>query len=345
MDKQNTLLIVDDVRENIDALRGTLEEAYNIKIALNGQTALKILESANIDLMLLDVLMPDMDGFQVLEQMRKIERCKNIPVIFVTGALDEYSESRGLSLGAVDYVTKPYSSDIVSIKVRNQLTNKMYRDKLEQLVDMRTAQLLRSREALIMGMSLIAEGRDKETGEHIKGMQATTAKLAQKFRELYPDAITAEEVKRIILVSPLHDVGKVAISDTILLKPGKLTDEEFKIMQSHTILGANVLRESLEIMESDAEEIQTAIEISEGHHERFDGSGYPYKLKGEEIPVSARIVALADVYDALISIRAYKKAFTKEDACNVILEGDGRTMPSHFDPRMLEAFALIKDEL
>ncbi len=341
--KENTVLIVDDGKPNIDAMRLILEDKYNIRIALNGEAALRNLEMVKPDLVLLDVMMPGIDGFEVLAIMRKNPEWTHIPVIFITGDTDSYSEERGLLMGAVDYVRKPYNPDIVSIKVRNAILNKMHRDSLERLVEKRTAELSQSREAIIIGMSLLAEGRDQGTGEHIQRMKNYSAILAKKMNELYPDIISVEEVKNINLMSPLHDIGKVSIPDAILLKNGKLTFEEFEEIKKHTVFGAEILRKTDEIQGS-SESLVTAIEIAESHHEKFDGSGYPHGLAGEAIPFSARIVALADIYDALTSERPYKKAFTHEEASDIILKGDGRTEPHHFDPRVLEAYKQSANE-
>lgn len=345
MYKQNVVLIVDDSKENINALRSALEDKYSIRVALNGQMALKAMMQTNVDLVLLDVIMPGMDGFEVLEKMKESERLKNIPVIFVTGELDSYSESKGLMLGAFDYVTKPYNADIVQIKVRNQLENKMYRDRLESLVEQRTEEILASRDALVMGMSLVAESRDKETGDHVMRVQRFTKIIGEKYLEMFPDLITADEIKKIVWSVPLHDIGKVSVSDTILLKPGRLTDEEFEIMKTHTVHGERLLRETAGFMKASDNELRTAREIARSHHEKFDGTGYPDRLKGEEIPISARIASLADIFDALNSTRVYKPAFTREEVYSIIVDGDGRTKPEHFDPNLLAVFKAVRDDL
>jgi putative two-component system response regulator len=200
-----------------------------------------------------------------------------------------------------------------------------------------------SRRSVILGMSLLAEGRDEDTGDHINRIQLYTGILARKIHENNKERLSREEMEQIILYSPLHDIGKVSIPDSILFKPGKLTTEEFDAMKIHTSFGSDVLTQTEHQMVTDSETIRVAIEIAKYHHEKFDGSGYPEGLKGDSIPISAQIVALADIYDALTSKRVYKKAFAHELACDIILNGDGRTEPQHFSPDVLSAFAQTAD--
>lgn len=341
MSDKNSILIVDDSKENIDGLRSILEADYAISVALSGEMALRLMERAKPDLILLDVVMPGLDGFDVLERMRAIDALAYIPVIFITGASDLFNEAKGLRLGAVDYVSKPYDPDIVCIKVKNHIANKMNRDNLERLVELRTAELSASRQAVILGMSLLAEGRDQGTGAHIKRIQLYTEILARQIHKSFPDILSMAELSQTILYSPLHDIGKVCIPDSILLKRGPLTPEEFDIIKNHTTFGTEVLRKTEHLMSAESDTLRVAIEIAESHHEKFDGTGYPHGLKGEEIPMAARIVALTDIYDALTSVREYKPAFTHENACEIILQGDGRTEPSHFDPIVLDAFRQV----
>ncbi len=335
---KNSVLIIEDNRENIDGLRSMLEDEYEIYIAINGQKGISLLNNIIPDIILLDIGLPDINGFDVLRMIKKINGCENIPVIFITGEKEIVDEEYGLELGASDYIKKPYVPSILKIKIENNIQNKLYRDNLENLVQKRTIELQKSREKIITGMSLLAETRDHETGGHIQRIKKYTEVLVDKIIELKPDMINKKYREDIILYSVLHDIGKVGISDLILLKPGKLTYEEYEIMKSHTTLGSEVLKQTESLFDDDYSSLDVAIEIAESHHEKYDGTGYPHNLVGDSIPLSARIVALADIYDALTSNRPYKKAFSHNDAKDIILIGDGRTMPSHFDPLVLEAF-------
>ncbi len=340
----NTVLIVDDTKENIDGLRAILENDYKVYVATSGETALNIMNRISPDIVLLDIVMPGLSGFEVLSKMRQLPNVVNTPVIFITGSNSSYNESRGLKLGAVDYICKPYDPDIVCIKVKNHILNKMHRDNLGKLVSEKTAELTASRQALILGMSLLAEGRDKGTGSHINRMQKYSEVIAKYIHTNDVEFLSASEVKQIVLYSPLHDIGKVYVSDNILLKKGKLTHEEFETMKYHTVFGTEVLKKTENLMLSNSSTLRVAVEICEGHHEKYDGSGYPHGLKGDEIPISACIVAIADIYDALTSVREYKAALTHEQAYDIITKGDGRTMPEHFHPVVLDAFENTQDK-
>ena len=341
---KQTILIVDDKKLNIDIITDILSDSYAVMAATSGERALKLLEKRKPDLVLLDVFMPGIDGFDVLRQMRMDAELSNIPVIFVTGEHDTSAEEKGLLLGAVDYVKKPFVPSIIRIKVRNHLELKSYRDSLESLVRTRTKQLEASREAIIMGMSLMSDIHDKATGEHIERIKSLTSMLAEKMLQMYPDLLSNDLKEQITLFSPLHDVGKIGISDTVLKKTDILTPSEFDIIKSHTIEGASLLRKTESFLAGEKNvdnQLSVAIEIAECHHEKYDGSGYPSGLAGENIPISARIVAVADVYDAIRSVRPYKKSYTHKDAVKIILSGDEKTSPEHFDPKVLEVFKAV----
>lgn len=361
MKVDRSVLIVDDKTVNINALTEILRGKYKIMAALGGENAIRLLEKKRPDLVLLDVYMPDIDGFAVLRYMKEREDLATIPVIFVTGEQDAVTEEQGLALGAVDYIKKPYRPSIIEVKVRNHLELKTYRDNLEDMVSERTRRieeyterlehlterLTESRDAVIMGMSFMSESHDSITGEHIERIKTYTRIISDKMMELYPGDLSSELASLIVLYAPLHDVGKVGVSDTILQKVGTLTSDEFETMKRHTLVGAELLRKIERFMtdKKDLDNLEVAVEIAECHHERFDGSGYPHRMKGDDIPLSARIVTLADIYDALRSSRPYKKAFSHKEAMHIILMGDGRTDPAHFDPKVLETFNTVQGEL
>jgi len=350
---RHTIMAVDDVLVNLMILESILEDEYNVITSTNGEEALKLMkDGTKPDLLLLDLSMPGMSGFELLEKMHEDESMTNIPAIFVTGETDQYSEEKGLKLGAVDYIKKPYVPTIISAKIRNHLEIKSLRDNLEEMVavrtrelEERTQELVATHGAIIMGMSLLSESRDKVTGAHLARIKKLTLLLARRLYEMHPNLLNEEMVGIIATYSPLHDVGKVSVPDAVLNKSGKLTPEEFEQMKNHTIFGGDLLRQIAEFLPSGKSEMIIAIEIAENHHERYDGTGYPHEIKGEEIPLSARIVSVSDVYDALRSPRPYKQGFTHEEAMNIMLVGDGRTSPIHFDPLVLEAFRQIEDDL
>ena len=336
------IMIVDDTETNIDILVDTLGDHYDVRVAMDGETALEDIGEEKPDLILLDIMMPGMDGYQVCEVLKSNPETRGIPVIFLTAMNEVQDEARGLALGAVDYVTKPFSPDLVKARVKNQIELKRYRDHLEEVVKERTRELLLTQEVTIESMGTLAEYRDPETGGHIKRTKNYVKVLAQhlkknpKFESLLDDKI----IEGLVKSAPLHDIGKVGVRDSVLLKPGKLTEAEFEEMKLHTIYG----RDAILINERKLGEgsfLSVAREIAHTHHEKWDGSGYPQGLKGEEIPLSGRLMALADVYDALISKRVYKPPFPHDRAVAIIKEKRG----THFDPDMVDTFVEIAETL
>ncbi len=335
------VLVVDDTETNIDILVETLEDTCDVSVAMDGESALEAVEEEMPDLILLDIMMPGMDGYEVCEHLKTDEATLHIPIIFLTAMTGEQDEAKGLALGAVDYVTKPFSPDLVRSRVQNQLELKHHRDHLEDLVRERTRELELTQEVTIESMASLAEYRDPETGGHIKRTKNYLKALAAhmkghpKFEAFLDDAT----IDLLYKSAPLHDIGKVAIEDSVLLKPGRLTDEEFEAMKKHTIYGRDAIQTAVKRLGRESF-MRYAQEIAYTHQEKWDGSGYPQGLQGEEIPISGRLMAVADVYDALISHRVYKKPFSHTRAVNIILEGRG----THFDPDMVDGFMVIQEE-
>jgi putative two-component system response regulator len=337
----NSVLIVDDTEANIDILVESLGDEYDIRVAMDGQSALDQVAEEAPDIILLDIMMPGMDGYEVCRNLKASSTTRAIPVIFLTAMTEAQDEKKGLDLGAVDYITKPFNPGLVKARVRNHLDLKRHRDHLEELVAERTRDLALLQEVTIESLATLAEYRDPETGGHIKRTKNYVRLLAQHLMEnnKYLDVLDSASINLLFLSAPLHDIGKVGVSDTILLKPGKLTDEEFTEMKKHTIYGRDAILSALKRLGENSF-LRFAREFAETHQEKWDGSGYPQGLKGEEIPLSGRLMAVADVYDALISKRVYKAPFTHGRAVAIIREGKG----THFDPVMVDAFLVLQEE-
>ncbi|MDR2837344.1 MAG: two-component system response regulator [Azonexus sp.] len=339
-----TILIVDDTPENLSVLGELLQRDYRVRAANSGRRALQIANSQPTpDLILLDVMMPEMDGFAVLEKLRNEAATRDIPVIFVTAMDDTRDEEQGLTCGAVDYITKPIRPVIVLARIKAQLELKRARDILSNQNSYLEAEVARRMEEnqLIQQISIralarLAETRDPETGNHIRRTQEYVRVLATTLRDhpRFAHYLDERTIDALAQSAPLHDIGKVGIPDHILLKPGPLTPDEWTIMKTHTELGSRAIAEAEADAERKVDFLDIAKEIALYHHEKWDGSGYPERLAGNEIPISARLMALADVFDALISKRCYKPAFTPANALEIIVEGSGK----HFDPDLVTAF-------
>ncbi len=335
------ILIVDDTPANIDTLLAVLGDEYDLRIAIDGEMALHSLQQDELpDLILLDIMMPGMDGYEVCKRLKSSVRTRGIGIIFLTALNESSEQEKGLNLGAEDYIVKPFDPAIIRARVRTQLELKRYRDHLEEQVVLRTEALAHAQEATIASMAIMAEYRDPETGGHIQRTKAYVRALAAALREEDSLLLTDKQQELLFQAAPLHDIGKVAIPDAILLKPARLTAEEFSMMEKHTLFGSEAIRRT-ETIYGQNELLRVAAEIAEFHHEKWDGSGYPHGRKGRAIPICARLMTIADVYDALISKRPYKEALSHEEAVKTILEGDGYTAPEHFDPQVLTCFEQI----
>lgn len=309
-DTRRTLLLVDDESTNLQVLRHTLQATYRLLFAKDGATALELTRKDRPDLILLDIMMPGMSGYEVCAALKRQPDTRAIPIIFVTALSEADDEYKGLQLGAVDYITKPLNPSIVQVRVRNHLS----------LV--RAQEVFETRLQIIRCLGAAAEYRDNETGMHIVRISHYARRLALEI------GYGEEAADELLHAAPMHDVGKIGIPDAILLKPGKLDPEEWAVMRQHPTIGAQIIGEHPSGL------LKTAAIIAQCHHEKWDGTGYPQGLAGEAIPHEARIVALVDVFDALTSVRPYKPAWPVERALNYIREQSGR----HFDPALVEAF-------
>ena len=343
-----TILAADDVPENLDIIKNALSPEFNIKAAINGKLALKVVKNQDVDLILLDVRMPGMDGYEVCQRLQENPDTAHIPIIFLTGQDTISDEVLALEMGAVDFIKKPINHSILKKRINTQLelqsTRKkmrMHNNYLEDLVEEKTREISESRMAMIYALAQLAESRDEETGEHLIRTQKYCWFLAHKVKETgkYDSIVDTNFCKNIYIASPLHDIGKVGISDSILLKPGKLTAEEFERVKQHTEIGYKLL-EKVQKIYSENDLLELGLDLIHYHHEKWNGQGYPEGLEKEEIPLAARIMAISDVYDALRSDRPYKDAFSHEKSCQIIKEDSG----SHFDPFLVNCFLKVSDK-
>ncbi|MCB9096895.1 MAG: two-component system response regulator [Arcobacter sp.] len=346
------ILVIDDTPDNLFLVTNLLKDLYTVKVANSGEKALQFLNETLIapDLILLDIMMPVLNGYDVLKKIKENPKLQNIPVVFLTAKSSVEDEKLGFDLGANDYITKPISPPILLARVKTQLENKaisdFLRDKnefLEKEIEKRTKDVVAIQNVTIFAMASLAETRDNETGNHIKRTSNYVKMLAKKLQNhpKFKAYLTDEMIDTLYKSAPLHDIGKIGIPDYILLKPGKLTPEEFEIMKTHTTLGKEAIEHAEKELGYEVDFLKTAKEIAYSHQEKYDGSGYPLGLKGDEIPISARLMSIADVYDALRSKRIYKNSLNLETTLKIMKEGRG----SHFDPDMLDAFLEIYDEI
>ncbi|MDO9451444.1 MAG: two-component system response regulator [Stagnimonas sp.] len=317
------VLVVDDTPFNIDVLRGVLSSAYTLKVATNGEKALALANShPQPELVLLDVMMPGMDGYEVCRRLKLEDRTRNIPVVFVTSMSEVEDERKGFESGGVDYITKPVSPPLVQARVATHLRLYAHERHLTELVKARTQELEQTRLEIIRRLGRAAEFKDDETGQHVIRMSHYTRILAEAC------GMAPDDVEVLFNAAPMHDIGKIGIPEAILLKPDKLDEEEWKVMRKHPAIGAGIIGRHAHPL------LHTARIVALTHHEKWDGSGYPRGLSGEQIPLSGRIVAIADVFDALTSERPYKKAWPVEEAVALLKNNAG----SHFDPTLIALF-------
>ena len=344
----HTVLVVDDQDINVEILEEILKDQYHILKANNGNQALNVLGNSEVlpKIILLDVMMPEMDGKELFEILKNDEDFKHIPVIFITAEND--SEGELLTAGAVDFIRKPFTPEVVRLRVKNQIDLKVYRDDMEQLVVEKTAEVIRKTEEAkdtldnaLQGLANVIEHRDLESGEHVKRTQLYVGTLANYLIEsnsCYAEEVFRMEPEIIIKSMALHDVGKIAIPDRILLKPGRLDPEEYEIMKTHTTRGKEIIGELGDVDTSLY--LKHCEDICYGHHERWDGKGYPRGLKEDEIPLAARLAALADVYDALVCARVYKAAFPHSESVKIITDGRG----TQFDPIIIDSLIQVQKD-
>ena len=344
------VLVVDDTPDNLMLMSAVLKDAYKVKVANSGERALKIAQlDPQPDIVLLDIMMPEMDGYEVCRRLKQQAMTRDIPVLFLTAKTEIEDETRGFDCGAVDYITKPISPAIVLARVKAHLQLKaaadFLKDKaayLEQEVAKRTLEVMAIQDVTTLAMASLAETRDSDTGNHIRRTQYYVKALAEHLRShpRFAHYLNDQSIQTLFKSAPLHDIGKVGIPDRILLKPGRFEPHEFEIMKTHTALGRDAIQHAEDALGIEVDFLKTAKEIAYGHQEKWNGSGYPQGLHGDAIPVAARLMAVADVYDALISRRVYKEGMAHEKAVQIIIEGKN----SHFDPDMVDAFVALAGE-
>lgn len=333
--KLKHILVIDDSVANLKLVEKILKPYYEIDLLISGIQTLKFLSKNKPDLILLDTNMPDMDGYETLRKIRENRDLDNIPVIFLMDTLDSERVINCIELGAVDYIMKPFVPQIMLTRIKTHLEFSAYKNHLESIVSEKTDVIEHLQDIIMLSLAELVECRDENTGGHVKRTAEYARILTEEIvaADLYSDILTPKYIRDIVRSAPLHDVGKIGINDATLFKAGSLDNEEFEYMKNHAALGAEALQKM--INETNVESfLYVAKDMAHYHHEKWDGTGYPTGLKGEEIPISARIMAIADVYDALTTKRPYKEAFTHEKAVEIIIEGKGKG----FDPNIIDVF-------
>ena len=353
---KSTILVVDDEVTNLSLVAGLLRDQYQVKVAKDGERAIDLAQRERPDLILLDIMMPGIDGYEVCAMLKTDPQTQHIPVIFLTSQTDAQNEELGLQLGAVDYITRPIRPGILLSRVRAHLSDaassravRVSNEYLEYEVAKRSRQLTAMQDVTILAMASLAETRDTDTGNHLRRTQNYVRLLAQymQSRDGYADFLSDAMIDVLYRCAPLHDIGKVGIPDRILLKPGRYTADEYDLMKRHPTLGRDALQNAQRLAGSAAEQaggtadfFGIAKEITFCHHEKWDGSGYPQGLRGNQIPISARLMAIADVYDALTSARVYKPAMSQAKALEIMVDGRG----TFFAPELIDALLALKSE-
>lgn len=332
---RNTILIIDDVEINREILTDILCEEYDIITAPDGVVGMEMInrERDKLVAVLLDLVMPNMDGYEVLEELKSTDFMTEIPILVISTEESSLSEKECFSAGVSDFIHKPFNREVIMTRVSNTVNLYQYKRHLEKTVAEQT-QIIKDRsDGVVLLLAELVETRDIESGSHVKRVQGFTRILARRLEDKYPVyGLTDDTIEKIVSASALHDVGKIGIRDAILLKPGRLSEDEFEEMKKHTLIGADFIKRSDNAWDEDYNKV--SYEIARYHHEKFDGNGYPEGLKGNEIPISAQIVSIADVYDALVNKRCYKEAFAKEKAFEMVLEGECGT----FNPDLVDCF-------
>jgi putative two-component system response regulator len=342
------VLIVDDTEDNIDILVDALGSEYQLSVALDGKSALKTASVVHPDLILLDIMMPELDGYEVCRRLKHNAATEDIPVIFLTAVTDSAGKTKGFLAGGVDYITKPFDIAEVNVRIFTHLSLRctlleleMRNEELEKRVLKRTRELNLTQEVSIDALASLSEYRDQETGKHIQRTKRYVKLLAERMmtKPEFQGQLSPEFIDSLYLSAPLHDIGKIGIRDSILMKKGKLTAEEFEEMKQHTVIGYNAIKAASRRLGKNSF-LKSAMELTLHHHEKWDGTGYPDRLRKTAIPLSCRIMAVGDVYDALISERPYKPPFPHAEAVRII-SGSGGT---HFDPAIVSVFQELNDD-
>jgi len=328
-----TIFVVDDSDTNLSMAEAVLEDQYRVMTMPSSSKMFALLEKVTPDLILLDIEMPGMDGFETLSRLKTENISSDIPVMFLTGRNDPDVEARGLELGAVDFITKPFSAAVLLNRIKTHLD-------IDEIIRERTAQLHRLQNSIVAVLADMVENRDKGTGGHIERTSIYIKILINEMKEhgIYTDEMRGWDVEKIISSARMHDLGKISITDIIVNKPGKLTEDEYEVMKKHAEEGERIIDEIIS-RTGEGEFLRNAKLFAGTHHERWDGKGYPRGLKETEIPLQGRIMAIVDVYDALVSERPYKKAFTEDEAVEIIMQNSG----THFDPVIAQTFFKSKD--